>query len=172
MLSGIGPQEQLERWQIKPVKTLEGVGQNLQDRYEVGVVHELNEPWQSIKDAEFKKDDGPYRDWDKKRSGIYTTNGAILAVILRSFAQRQLPDLFCFALVGNFHGYYPGYSRLFAEQHDRLTWAILKAHTLNRGGVVQLKSDDPRVAPYVNFHYFQEGTDQEGQDLDSVLAGI
>src|SRR5260370_3264179 len=130
MLSGIGPQEQLERWQNKPVKILEGVGQNLQARYEVGVVHELNEPWQSLKDAEFKTDDGPYREWDKKRSGIYTTNGAILAVILRSFAQRQLPDLFCFALVGTFHGYYPGYSRLFSEPIGHLTRAHLTAPTL------------------------------------------
>jgi choline dehydrogenase len=74
--------------------------------------------------------------------------------------------------VGNFHGYFPGYSKLFAQEHDRLTWAVLKAHTLNRGGEVTLKSADPRVAPAVNFHYFDEGTDKSDQDLDSVVEGI
>ena len=172
MLSGIGPKAELDRWGIPPVKILEGVGKNLQDRYEVGVVHRLQDNWRSLAGATFTKDDGPYRDWAEKHSGIYTTNGAILGVIKKSVKERPLPDLFCFGLVGNFHGYYPGYSKLFATQHDRLTWAILKAHTLNRGGEVTLKSADPRVAPAVNFHYFEEGTDKTGQDLDSVVEGI
>jgi choline dehydrogenase-like flavoprotein len=172
MLSGIGPRAELDRWRIKPVKILEGVGKNLQDRYEVGVVHQLDRNLSSLDGAEFRKGDGPYGDWANHKSGIYTTNGAVLGVIRKSVTQRSLPDLFCFGLVGNFHGYYPGYSKLFAQEHDRLTWAILKAHTLNRAGEVTLKSADPRVAPRVDFHYFQEGTDTTGQDLDSVVEGI
>jgi choline dehydrogenase len=111
-------------------------------------------------------------EWARSRSGIYSTNGAVLAVMKRSAVQRALPDLFCFGLVGNFHGYFPGYSKLFANEHDRLTWAILKAHTLNHGGEVTLKSADPLVAPQVNFHYFEEGTDSAGLDLESVVEGI
>lgn len=172
MLSGIGPKAELDRWGINPVKILEGVGKNLQDRYEVGVVHQLQNDWHALDGATFTKGDRPYLDWANHRSGIYTTTGAILAVIKKSVKDRPLPDLFCFGLVGNFHGYYPGYSKLFAKEHDRLTWAILKAHTLNHGGEVHLKSADPLVAPEVNFHYFNEGTDQSGQDLDSVVEGI
>jgi choline dehydrogenase-like flavoprotein len=171
MLSGIGPQAELDRWGIKPVKILEGVGKNLQDRYEVGVVHRLNQDWRSLDGATFTKGDPPYLDWANRRSGIYTTNGTILGIIKKSKV-APLPDLFCFGLVGNFHGYYPAYSKLFAEQHNRLTWAILKAHTLNHGGEVTLKSADPLVAPYVNFHYFEEGTDQGGQDMDAVVEAI
>jgi choline dehydrogenase-like flavoprotein len=174
MLSGIGPQKQLDQWGIKPVYPLEGVGKNLQDRYEVGVVHQLEKPWHSLEGATFTTNDQPYQEWAKHRDGIYTTNGTILAVIKKSLADRTLPDLFCFGLVGNFHGYFPTYSKLFADpsQHDRLTWAILKAHTLNHNGEVTLKSADPRVAPQVNFHYFQEGSDTAGQDLQSVVEGI
>jgi choline dehydrogenase-like flavoprotein len=172
MLSGIGPQAQLNQWQIKPVKILEGVGQNLQDRYEIGVVHQFDRKLRSLEGAEFRKGDHPYQEWANGRSGIYSTNGAILAVIKKSVTQRPLPDLFCFGVVGNFHGYFPGYSKLFASEHDRLTWAILKAHTLNHGGQVTLKSADPLVAPRVNFHYFEEGSDSAGQDLDSVVQGI
>jgi choline dehydrogenase len=172
MLSGIGPQAELDRWGIKPVKILEGVGKNLQDRYEVGVVNQMRKEFHSLDGATFAKGDAPYRDWAEHRSGVYTTNGAVLGVIRKSLKGRPLPDLFCFGLIGNFHGYFPGYSKVFATQHDRLTWAILKAHTLNRGGEVTLKSADPLVAPQVNFHYFEEGTDQAGQDLESVVEGI
>jgi choline dehydrogenase len=173
MLSGIGPKAQLDQFGIKPVKILEGVGKNLQDRYEIGVVHKLNQDWSALDGATFTKGDPPYRAWDQPhRGGIYTTNGAILAVAKKSATERPLPDLFCFGLVGDFRGYYPGYSTRFAKEHDQLTWAILKAHTQNRGGVVTLRSADPLVAPLVDFHYFEEGTGDAAQDLNSVVAGI
>ncbi len=41
MLSGVGPPEELARHGIEARVPLEGVGRNLQDRYEVGVVHKL-----------------------------------------------------------------------------------------------------------------------------------
>jgi choline dehydrogenase-like flavoprotein len=53
-----------------------------------------------------------------------------------------------------------------------LTWAILKAHTQNRAGEVRLRSADPRDVPLIDFHYFEEGSDATGEDLDSVVAGI
>ena len=77
-----------------------------------------------------------------------------------------------FALLGKFKGYFPGYSKLIADNLDVLTWAILKAHTLNHGGTVKLRSKDPRDTPLINFHYFEEGTDKSGEDLDSVVDGI
>jgi choline dehydrogenase-like flavoprotein len=172
MLSGIGPRDQLDRWNIRPVQVLEGVGKNLQDRYEVGVVHQMKEPWHALDGATFSAGDPPYQDWKNNHAGVYITNGAVLGVIKKSLKERPLPDLFLFALVGNFHGYYPGYSALFANQHDRLTWAVLKAHTKNHGGEVTLRSADPLVAPAINFRYFQEGTDTSGEDLDSVVAGV
>ncbi|UGA39618.1 GMC family oxidoreductase [Chromobacterium haemolyticum] len=96
----------------------------------------------------------------------------MLAVIRRSAQERPLPDLFCFALLGLFKGYFPGYSRLFPEHLNYLTWAILKAHTNNRAGTVTLRSADPRDPPDINFHYFEEGSSGGDQDLDSVVEGI
>jgi choline dehydrogenase len=103
---------------------------------------------------------------------VYTTNGAVLAVIKRSAPARPLPDLFCFALLGLFRGYFPTYSALFARNLNYLTWAILKAHTNNRAGEVTLRSADPRDTPSINFRYFDEGSDRAGEDLDSVVDGI
>jgi choline dehydrogenase len=173
MLSGIGPRKDLERCGIKVRVDLPGVGKNLQDRYEVGVVNRMNFPeWEVLKGAKFAKGDPQYEQWAGGRKGVYTTNGAVLAVIKRAVAERRLPDLFCFALLGLFKGYFPGYSALFPTHLNYLTWAILKAHTNNTAGEVTLRSSDPRDTPSVNFRYFSEGNDSTGQDLDSVVDGI
>jgi choline dehydrogenase-like flavoprotein len=37
---------------------------------------------------------------------------------------------------------------------------------------VSLRSADPRDTPAVNFRYFEEGDDTEGDDLRAVVAGI
>ncbi len=103
---------------------------------------------------------------------LYTSNGALLAAILKSRLERPLPDLFCFALLGLFGGYFPGYSSLAVTKPNYLTWAILKAHTENRAGEVVLRSADPRDTPLIDFNYFEEGSDAAGEDLDSVVAGI
>jgi choline dehydrogenase len=173
MLSGIGPRTVLEPLGIPVRVESPGVGKNLQDRYEVGVVHRMNfDRWNILEGVTFSRGDPTYREWADRRQGLYTSNGAVLAAILKSQAARPLPDLFCFALVGLFGGYFPGYSSFAVTKPNYLTWAILKAHTENRAGEVVLRSADPRDTPLINFHYFDEGSDTAGKDLDSVVAGI
>ena len=173
MLSGIGPRELLAKFNIPLRVDLPGVGKNLQDRYEVGVVHRMDfEQWEVLTGADFKQGDAQFLQWQQRRKGVYATNGAVLAMIRRSMPSRALPDLIFFALLGSFRGYFPGYSGLFSQHRNYLTWAILKAHTNNRKGEVTLRSGDPRDMPEVNFHYFNEGTDDRNEDLDSVVEGI
>ncbi len=171
MLSGIGPKDELKKHGIDARVDLPGVGKNLQDRYEVGIVNRMKSDWQVLKGAVFDSKDPQYKMW-KQRLGVYTTNGAVIAVIKKSDKSRPLPDLFCFALVGKFRGYEPNYSREIVIHHNYLTWAVLKAHTNNTGGTVTLKSADPRETPEINFHYFDEGTDKLHEDLESVVDGI
>jgi choline dehydrogenase-like flavoprotein len=172
MLSGIGPAAHLKQMGIA-VRADLPVGQNLQDRYEVGVVNRMKfDCWEVLRGSKFAKGDPQYQMWAEHRDGVYTTNGAVLACIKRSLESQPLPDLFCFALLGLFRGYYPGYSKLFPEHLNYLTWAILKAHTENRAGEVMLRTTDPRDTPYANFHYFEEGSDTAGVDLDAVVDGI
>lgn len=173
MLSGIGPRETLEQYGITVKVDLPGVGQNLQDRYEVGIVNRMNfEHWDALAGAKYAKGDPLFQQWEEKRQGVYTTNGAVLAIIKKSVDERPLPDLFCFALLAKFKGYFPGYSRLVVDHLNYLTWAILKAHTNNTAGFVTLKSSDPLDTPYINFRYFEEGNDLAGEDLQSVVEGI
>jgi choline dehydrogenase len=173
MLSGVGERQQLERHGITVVVDLPGVGKNLQDRYEVGVVNRMNfDEWRIFKGAKFETTDPQYREWQRRRKGPYMTNGAVLAISKRSAQERPLPDLFCVAFLGRFQGYFPNYSELFAKNLNYLTWAVLKAHTNNRAGQVTLHSADPLDMPRVDFRYFEEGTPDNDQDLDSVVAGI
>jgi choline dehydrogenase-like flavoprotein len=173
MLSGIGPRAHLEEMGIDVVVPLEGVGSNLQDRYEVGIVNRMNfDAWEVLEGAKFRLDDPQGKMWARNRTGVYTTNGAVLAIIKKGLPSQLRPDLFCFALLGLFRGYFPRYSTLFAENLNYLTWAILKAHTNNTAGVVRLRSKNPRERPYINFKYFDEGNDASGDDYKSVVAGI
>jgi choline dehydrogenase-like flavoprotein len=173
MLSGIGPRTVLEQHGIPVRVDLPGVGRNLQDRYEVGVVNRMNfDCWASLKGARFERDDPQYRAWAQGRDGMYASNGAGLSIAKRSNAAMALPDLFCMALLANFHGYFPGYSRVIAERHNYLTWSILKAHTNNRAGAVTLHTADPRDPPAIDFHFFEEGSDTSGEDIRAVVTGI
>jgi choline dehydrogenase len=170
MLSGIGPREVLRQHGIEVRIELPGVGKNLQDRYEVGVVNRMNfDKWEAYRGARFTTSDPQFKEWQRRRRGIYTSNGSVLTVYRKSRVSEQLPDLFCMSLLARFAGYRPGYSRVFAEEQNYLTWVVLKAHTRNRAGEVTLRSNDPRDPPEINFRYFCEGGTH---DLDAVVDGI
>jgi choline dehydrogenase-like flavoprotein len=169
MLSGIGPPGILARHGIEPRIPLPGVGRNLQDRYEIAVANRMNfEAWDAYRGAKFGPGDPQFLDWKTNRDGAYMANGSILTLFRRS-PGAKLADLFCMALLANFKGYYPSYSADCARDLNYLTWVVLKAHTQNRSGEVTLRSANPRETPAINFHYFQEGGQE---DLDAVVDGI
>ncbi|HSE95703.1 MAG TPA: GMC oxidoreductase, partial [Methylomirabilota bacterium] len=177
-LSGVGPRPELARLGIDTRVDLPGVGENLQDRYEVGVVLEMAEPFSLLEGARFEEpangrdpDDPLFREWRAGR-GAYTTNGAVIAIVTRSSDAQPDPDLILFGLAGRFAGYYPGYSRDVTGDRRFFTWAILKAHTRNTAGQVTLRTPDPRDPPDVNFRYFEEGNDPTGEDLAAVVTGV
>jgi choline dehydrogenase len=150
----------------------------LQDRYEVGVIAEFEKPFTLLEGgATFAppKDTEPpdpfFTMWESGK-GIYTTNGALLGILMRSSPDLKEPDLYIFALPGYFKGYKPGYSELFERLRTRFTWVVLKAYTKNHAGRVTLQSDDPRKWPMIDFHYFSEGNDTKGKDLDAMVAGV
>ena len=173
MLSGIGPRDTLGRFGIATRIDLPGVGRNLQDRYEVAVMNRMAfDSWSVFEGAGFSNRDSQYRQWQEDHEGVYATNGALVAVVLRSSLERPVPDLFCYAILGHFTGYYPTYSSAFTTNPNCLTWVVLKGHTANTAGEVTLRSSDPRDTPAINFRYFEEGNDGTAADLQSVIDGI
>ncbi len=172
MLSGVGPASELRRHGIEPRVDLAGVGANLQDRYEVSVVYRMQQDWEFMAGAEFRKGDRLFAEWEKYRRGVYATNGGMLAVIKKSRRDLAVPDLFLVSLLARFEGYFPGYSQWISGHRDYLSWIVLKAHTRNHAGTVRLRSADPRDPPAIDFRYFEEGSAGADGDLDAVIDGI
>ena len=177
-LSGIGPRAELEALGIPVVIDLPGVGENLQDRYEIGVISEFARDFRLLADATFAPPvagspvDPCMKSWTDSGDGIYASNGALVGIVKRSSADKKDPDLYIFGLPGSFRGYVPGYSKMLEQYHDRFTWAILKARTNNSAGRVTLRSARAWDVPKIDFHYFSEGNDTAGADLEAVAAGV
>ncbi|HEX7087287.1 MAG TPA: GMC oxidoreductase [Vicinamibacterales bacterium] len=177
-LSGIGPADELARHRIPVIVDLPGVGENLQDRYEVGIVTEQDQPFTYAADCTYFENlkDPCLPAWFKGQ-GPYTSTGVYGAIFHTSETARAAgevnPDLFVFGAAAQFRGYYPGYAfQDVAAYTNRHTWLILKAHTVNRGGRVLLRSADPRDTPIINFHYFDEGTEGSLHDLAAMVEGV
>lgn len=176
MLSGIGREKQLKPHGIVTLKDLP-VGENLQDRYEVGIVCQTKTPFELTRGATFREPeigqepDPQFKEWLKGK-GPYATNGGIICFTkkAKNSVPHAGPDLFIFCIPGDFRGYFPGYSNK-AYRTGVFSWLILKAHTRNRG-VVSLADDDPRKAPEISFNYFDDTSEGTDEDLDAVVDGI
>ncbi|KAB8216128.1 hypothetical protein BDV33DRAFT_194598 [Aspergillus novoparasiticus] len=151
-LSGIGPKDELNRWNISVLVGLPGVGTNLQDCYETGL-------WQK-------------NSLDK---GTYTTNGIAIAIIRKSSASDGEPDLLISGAPANFQGYFPGYSYEALKDAQHWTWLTLKSHSHNNAGTVELRSTDPKDTPIINFNSFDTGVtenDADDKDLQAVYEAM
>jgi choline dehydrogenase len=170
-LSGIGCSEELSKFGIRTRIELPGVGTGLMDRYEISVVTQLIQPLTLLNSCTPGSPTDPcLLDW-QRGEGFYTTNGVSIVAILKSSPSKPDRDLVLINAFGAFQGYFPGYQNTGANPRC-FTWQVLKAHTQNRAGTVTLRSNDARDMPVIDFHYFQEGTDQAGNDLASVVDGI
>jgi choline dehydrogenase-like flavoprotein len=169
MLSGIGPRAELERLGIPVRIDLPGVGRNLQDRYEVGVIHRMKKRWKALEGAGFQAGDPLFRKWQHGGGGLYGSNGAALTVTRRSSKSAGDLDLFMMGMLVKFKGYYTGYADKLWRDGNGLTWCVLKGHTHNRSGTVTLRSADPRQAPQIDFNYFTEGGEA---DLAALVEAV
>jgi choline dehydrogenase len=172
-LSGIGPRAELEQHGLPVQVDLPGVGENLQDRYEVGVVFDVVQDFRLLGRCTFAAtpDDPCLNDW-RRGAGPYTTNGAVTSILMRSGPERAEADLHLFGLPGVFKGYKPGYAAEGVADKHHFSWVILKGHTDNRGGTVKLRSANPLERPAINFHYFDDGDVDQGQDVNDLTAVV
>ena len=174
-LSGLGPSNELNKFQVPLVVELPGVGQNLQDRYEIGVVSKLEGDFHVIEKCTFGKPGDPCLEEFHRGRGPYLSNGFIVGIVKKSSVADRDPDLFIFGGPSYFKGYFPGYSERTVADKEHFTWAVLKAHTRNSGGTVTLKSADPLDTPEINFNYFDAGTtkgDADKLDLAAITEGV
>ena len=173
-LSGIGPADELKSFGIPIIKDLPGVGTNMQDRYEVGVVGEAPSKFALLKDCTFLNGTDPcleqWKDVPVLKGG-YSTNGIAIAYPKHSSVSegQGLPDLFLGGVPAYFSGYYPDYAWNATAGANRWTWLALKAHSRNNAGTVKLTSTNPRDMPQITFNSFSIGGDE---DIQAVYEGM
>ncbi|KAK2804839.1 hypothetical protein FQN51_001481 [Onygenales sp. PD_10] len=175
-LSGIGPKEELQEFGIDVLVDLPGVGTNLQDRYETGLVGETETDFPITKKCTFlTTDPDPCLEQYQKLpigKGTYTTNGIAIAIVKHSSAAAGDPDLLISGAPAWFPGYYPGYSAEGLKDARHWTWITLKAHSRNNKGSVTLRSADPRDMPLINFNSFDAGNTEDGADEKDLQAVV
>jgi choline dehydrogenase len=121
MLSGIGPASHLSEPGIGLPKRVDlpGVGQNLQDRYEVPIIATVADRFRTLDGLSLssRDPDPQLTRWGARPGrpaysrGLYATNGGLVAIVVRSGQEDASPDLFIFALAGYFPGYFVNWSK-------------------------------------------------------------
>lgn len=178
-LSGIGPAEELEKFDIPVIVDLPGVGTNLQDHYEITVQGNTPENFTSFDGCTFSlyTDEDPCLDrWNAPvlgDHGIYSSSGLAAAMFFKSSAaELDNFDIFAFGGPVNFRGYFPKYAVNATINHDFFSWAILKAHPRNTAGEVVLRSADPLDVPKITFNYFDTGSGDSSLDLQALYEAV
>ncbi|KAF2269262.1 alcohol oxidase [Lojkania enalia] len=171
-LSGVGPREELESFNIPVVVDLPAVGTNLQDNYEAGVHVEAAQDFQStFENCTFLTPGDPcLREWMEEHSGAYGQGAAPVGMLRRSSVSENADaDLFYFGAAGAvFEGHYPGFSS-HRYPPSSFFWSAVKMQTQNRAGTVRLRSTDPQDVPDISFNFFQEGAEH---DLQALSEGV
>lgn len=147
LLSGIGPAEQLKKFNIPVIVDSPGVGRSLADNYEAGILSLGKRPVTGMSEIFpnfWKTSQGAIRD-------IYMWCG--------SFA---------------FEGFWPGFPNrppFFNETYgpNQYDCSLVHMKPRSQAGVVELRSADPRDVPYINTHFFESGAEE---DLQAIYEGI
>ncbi|KAI0839964.1 choline dehydrogenase [Hypoxylon sp. FL0890] len=180
-LSGISPADELSKFKIHIVKDLRGIGGNLQDRYEVGVSVVASSNFTLFENCTFitTPEDPCSSAWaasnpDILAHGPYATNGIAIGLFARSSVAGPAHDLWVGGVPGLCQGCFPGMSRtvIMPSSENYFTWLVLKAHSRNNAGTVNLTSPDPRDTSRIMFCSFGEGDArrQAHADLDIKAA--
>ncbi|KAI0446281.1 choline dehydrogenase [Xylaria telfairii] len=175
-LSGVGPKEELDSFDIPVVLDLPGVGENLQDRLETSVNAEFPTNFTRILACYYLAADGDpcwaqYTDSSLKgaEKGTYASNGVVMgSFFTSSYSDDGEHDLWIGGFPALFNGFYPGYSSNAATVLNKnyWSWLVLKAHTRNHAGTVKLATTNPRDTPIITFHNTYEGLSKEEADKD------
>jgi choline dehydrogenase len=157
MLSGVGPANDLRRFNIPILCDLGGVGKNLQDHAACGVAYECTKPV-SLASAEDFASVARYLLFKK---GPLTSNVAEAGAFIKTSAQAPVPNLQFHFGVGYFveHGFQKIKGHAF-------TFGPTLLHPHSRGEI-RLRSSNPLDAPSIRANYY---SDQ--RDLEVMLEGV
>ncbi len=161
MLSGVGPEEELKKHDIKPASILNGVGENLQDHLETYVQYECTKP------VTLYSSFNPINmtliglRWFLFKSGIAAHSNLEIGGFVRTNEMVDYPNM-------QYH-FFP--SLVIDHGRKNPTCHAFQAHVgpmrPTSRGFVKLKSSNPDDAPRIQFNYMQTE-----HDLNEMREGI
>ena len=155
LLSGIGPQEELQRHGIAVAHALPGVGQNLQDH--IDYVQTWRVPSHTdtfgVSLRGSAKVTGAMLEWKNKRTGMVTSSIATCGAFFRSTPEAPVPDLqLVFVL-----GIVDDHARKMHMGHGISCHVdLLRPHSR---GTVSLASTNPHDAPLIDPAFLSDDRD-------------
>ena len=157
MLSGVGPANELRRFDIPVVADMPGVGANLHDHPSIGVIHECLQPI-TLANAEGLPSLLRYLCF---KNGPLTSNVGEAGGFVKMSPNSETPEI-------QFH-FAPGYFK----NHGLET---IKEHAFTFGptlvrprskGFIRLRSSNPLDSPRIHANYFADA-----RDLDLLVDGV
>ncbi|KAM7211977.1 GMC oxidoreductase [Rhypophila decipiens] len=172
-LSGIGPARELSRLGIPLLVDLPGVGNNLQDNYElpiIGLAAQSLDPTPDANNITCGKKDKEAEDhcitlW-RRGEGPYSKLGPLNSVWRRSIIDAAHDERVFFMLAGTspLRGFWPPTNSVSPDAPNTFAFSTVKMHPRSRWGQVLLTSSNPRDKPEIHFNHF----DNNGSRSDDV----
>ena len=165
MLSGIGPADHLTDVGVGVQHDLPGVGQNLSEHPNFGVVFKARGSETSTRDLRLDRAFRHALTWGFTGGGPFATNNTAGNIYLRSQPGLARPDIqIIFTTLGLDSGlWFPGLTKPPVYRYTARGGLL---HPESRGWV-KLRSDDPRDKPRILFNMFGEQA-----DLDTMIRAI
>ncbi|KAI1873599.1 hypothetical protein JX265_005221 [Neoarthrinium moseri] len=145
-LSGIGPADELKKFNIPLVKDLPGVGENLADNYEGYVLGLAARPLQG--------------------------GGAPpVSVMLRTpSAPTKDRNIYSWCTSFSFEGFWPGFPHNYGPAQYECAFVHMRPKS--QAGYVRLRSANPRDTPDVNNRFFEHGADQDLTEMADAVKTL
>lgn len=171
-LSGIGPKAELAKFKIPLLVDLPGVGANLQDNTEMGLIAQASTNFTNIGPlcTQGAPGDPCLAEWEATGTGPYA-QGPIDSLMFKSSKAKER-DIFMFLLgAGTFQGYWPpSENTVPGDPPSTVDFSMVKMNPNGKLGTVELVSANPQDVPDINFRFFEdEGADD---DLQALKEGI
>jgi choline dehydrogenase len=165
MLSGIGPADHLSDIGIRVQHDLPGVGQNLSEHPNFGVMFRARGTETSTRDLRLDRAIWNVLKWALGGKGMFATNNTAGNIYLRSLPGLARPDIQIIFTTLNMDSalWVPGLTKPPVYRYTARGGLL---HPQSRGWV-KLRSDDPRDKPRIFFNMFGEQA-----DLDTMIRAI
>ena len=156
-LSGIGPAKLLKKYGVKVISDRPGVGQNLQDHYQMRTIVKMRS--KTSLNNQIRNPISLIRmglDWAFRGRGALTVGAGQVGGAMRTrFAPTNAPDLQLFVMPLSVDK--PGEP---LHHYSGFTSAIWQCHPKSRGSI-EINSPDPTANPKISPNYLDDSLDQK-----------